>query len=87
MEGAPDYAAIGIEVTTIDDHRQAEFVVESGVDREWTDGQEQRALGARVEALRGLDARGLQPSGPSHPDAEQQPSQLRSRKETAETWG
>ena len=51
MEGAPDYAAIEIEVESIDDHRQPEFLVESGVDRSWTDGQEQRALGACVEAL------------------------------------
>jgi len=58
MEGAPDYVSIQIEVTQIDDHRQAEFVVESGVGREWTDGQEQRAWGARVEALKDLAARG-----------------------------
>ena len=57
MEGAPDYTAIRIEVARIDDHRQAEFVIDSGVDREWTDGREQRALGARVEALRDLAAR------------------------------
>ena len=57
MESAPDYAAIGFEVEEIDDHRQAEFVVESGVDRRWTDGHEQRALGVRVAALRDLTAR------------------------------
>jgi hypothetical protein len=56
MEGAPDYAAIEIEVESIDDHRQPEFLVESGVHWRWADGQEQRALGARVEALRDLAA-------------------------------
>ncbi len=56
MEGAPDYAAIEIEVESIDDPRQPAFLVESGVDRSWPDGQEQRALGARVEALRDLAA-------------------------------
>ncbi len=70
MEGASDYAAIQIDVEGIDDHRQAEFVVQSGVDREWTDGREQRALGARVEALRDLAARGSQSSWPSLPDKE-----------------
>lgn len=60
MEDAPDYAAIGIDVEGIDDHRQPEFVVESGADRSWTDEKERRALGARVGALRNLAARGEQ---------------------------
>ncbi len=54
MEGAADYAAIAIDVEEIDDHRQAEFVAESGVSRRWIDEQEQRALGDSVEALRAL---------------------------------
>jgi len=54
MEGAPDYAAIAIDVEEIDDHRQAAFVVESGVDRRWMDEREQRDLSGRVEALRAL---------------------------------
>src|SRR5215217_1829961 len=54
MAAAPDYAAIAVEVEHVDDHRQPGFRVESGVDREWIDADEQRALGARVRALRDL---------------------------------
>jgi hypothetical protein len=54
MQGAPEYAAIAIDVKEIDDHRQPEFVVEAGVDRRWIDEHERRALGGRVEALRAL---------------------------------
>lgn len=61
MEGAPDYAAIPIEVEDIDDHRQPEFI-DSGADRSWTDGKERRALGERVEAWRDLAAKGKQVS-------------------------
>jgi Pyridoxamine 5'-phosphate oxidase len=57
MDGAPDYAAVAIDVEEIDDHRQAAFVVESGVDRRWTDEHEQRALGGRVQALEALAER------------------------------
>jgi Pyridoxamine 5'-phosphate oxidase len=51
MAAAPDYAAVAIDVAYIDDHRQAAFRVESGIDRRWIDGGEQRALRERVEAL------------------------------------
>jgi hypothetical protein len=51
---APEYVPIAIDVEHIDDHRQAEFHVHSGVDRRWVDENEQRALQARAEALRGL---------------------------------
>jgi hypothetical protein len=53
---APEYAAIAIDVEHVDDHRQAEFHVQSGIDRRWVDVNEQRALQVRVEALRGLAA-------------------------------
>jgi hypothetical protein len=33
MTDATDYAAIAIDVTDVDDHRQAAFTVEAGVDR------------------------------------------------------
>lgn len=56
MRGAPDYAAVAIEVEAIDDHRQTGFVVESGIDRRWLDATEQHALGQRVEKLRQLAA-------------------------------
>jgi hypothetical protein len=52
MACAPDYAAVAIDVERIDDHRQAAFKVEAGVDRSWLDEREQRALGERVRALR-----------------------------------
>ena len=58
MEGAPDYAAVQIEVEGIDDHRQPEFAVESGAGRSWNDEHEQRALGVRVESLRSLTTAG-----------------------------
>jgi Pyridoxamine 5'-phosphate oxidase len=54
MPAGPDYAAVAIEVEHIDDHRQPAFTVEAGVDRRWVDEGEQRALRARVEALREL---------------------------------
>ena len=58
MSGAPDYAAVEITVTEVDDHRQASFTVAAGVGREWTDENEQRALGARVRTLRERAASG-----------------------------
>jgi hypothetical protein len=56
LRRAPDYAAIAIELDHIDDHRQPEFAVESGVDRRWVDEHEQRALWERVAALREVAA-------------------------------
>ena len=56
MAGAPEYAAVAIDVTEIDDHRQPAFTVEAGVDRAWIDETEREALGRRVEALRRLAA-------------------------------
>jgi hypothetical protein len=56
LAGAPDYVAVAVDVEHVDDHRQAEFLVDSGIDRRWVDDGEQRALGKRVAALRGLTA-------------------------------
>jgi hypothetical protein len=53
---APEYVPIAIDVEHIDDHRQVEFRVQSGIDRRWVDEDEQRALQARVDALSGLAA-------------------------------
>jgi pyridoxamine 5'-phosphate oxidase-like protein len=53
-----DYAAVAIDVTAVDDHRQRAFTVAAGIDRRWVDEAEQRALGARVQAL---SARAAQP--------------------------
>jgi hypothetical protein len=58
LTGAPEYAAIAIAVDAIDDHRQAAFRVESGIDRSWVDEAEQRALGERVGELRQLASEG-----------------------------
>jgi hypothetical protein len=51
MAYAPDYAAVEITVDEVDDHRQPAFTVEAGVDRNWVDEDEKRALGARVNTL------------------------------------
>jgi hypothetical protein len=56
MVEAADYAAVAIEVEHVDDHRQAAFLVEAGVDRRWVDAQEQHALRDRVQALGRLAA-------------------------------
>ena len=56
MERAPDYAAVAIDVEHIDDHRQAAFRIEAGIDRRWVDEHEKRALGERVAALGELAA-------------------------------
>ena len=54
LAGAPDYVAVAIDVDAVDDHRQAAFTVEAGVDRRWVDEAEQGALRARSERLREL---------------------------------
>jgi hypothetical protein len=51
MRGAPDYAAVAIDVEQIDDHRQSAFRVEAGADRRWLDESERDALGQRIRAL------------------------------------
>jgi hypothetical protein len=57
MAAAPDYAAVAIDVEQVDDHRQAAFVVEAGIDRRWLDEGERDALGSRVRALAGFARR------------------------------
>ena len=56
MTGAPDYAAIAIDVEQIDDHRHPAFQVEAGADRRWVDESEREALGQRIRALTELAA-------------------------------
>jgi hypothetical protein len=51
MAGAPDYAAIAIDVEQIDDHRQPAFQVQAGVDRSWIQHTERDALGQRIRTL------------------------------------
>jgi hypothetical protein len=56
MTDAADYAAVEIDVTDVDDHRQPAFTVEAGVERRWIDEDEKRALGQRIDTLRQLAA-------------------------------
>ncbi|MCW2942787.1 MAG: Uncharacterized protein JWN00_5772, partial [Actinomycetia bacterium] len=54
MAGAPGYAAVEITVTGVDDHWQAAFTIEAGVDRHWPDEDERYALGGRDSTLKQL---------------------------------
>ena len=56
IAGAPDYAAVEIDVEQIDDHRQPAFRVQAGVDRHWIEETERDALGQRIRALTELTA-------------------------------
>jgi hypothetical protein len=56
MTGAPDYAAIAIDVEQIDDHRQPAFQVQAGADRQWVDESARQALGQRIRTLTELAA-------------------------------
>jgi hypothetical protein len=49
VDGA--YAAVQIDVETIDDHRQPDFRITGGIDREWVNVEEQSSLRDRVLAL------------------------------------
>jgi len=54
MAKAADYAAVALDVDSIDDHRQPEFEVDAGVGRRWSDDGEQGALRMRIEELQEL---------------------------------
>jgi hypothetical protein len=56
MTDAPDYVAVEMNVAEVDDHRQAAFTVEAGVERKWIDEGEKRALGQRIKTLQQLAA-------------------------------
>ena len=56
MVVAPAFAAVAIEVENIDDHRQREFAVDSGVSLDWTNERTQRFLQEHVNALREVAA-------------------------------
>jgi hypothetical protein len=47
----PEYLAVTIVVTHIDDHRQPTFHVTAGIDREWVDETARTELAARIRAL------------------------------------
>ena len=58
MVVAPMFAAVAIDVENIDDHRQREFAVDSGVSLDWTNERTQRFLQAHLNALREVAAGG-----------------------------
>ena len=57
MPGAPMFAAVAIDVE-IDDHRQRDLVVDSGVSLDWTNERTQRFLQEHLNALREVAASG-----------------------------
>src|SRR6478752_948819 len=56
MLGAPAFAAIAIDVENIDDHRQREFAVDSGVTLDWTNERTEQFLQEHLNALREVAA-------------------------------
>jgi hypothetical protein len=56
MLGAPMFAALAIDVENIDDHRQRDLVVDSGVSLDWDNERTQRFLQEHVNALRQVAA-------------------------------
>jgi hypothetical protein len=56
MLGAPMFAAIAIDVENIDDHRQRELVIDSGVSLDWTNERTQRFVQEHLNALREVAA-------------------------------
>jgi hypothetical protein len=58
MPGAPMFAAIAIDVENIDDHRQRDLVVDSGVSLDWTNERTQRFVQEHLNALREVAASG-----------------------------
>ena len=58
MLGAPMFAAVAIDVENIDDHRQRDFTVDSGVSLDWTNDRTQRFVQEHLNALREVAASG-----------------------------
>jgi hypothetical protein len=58
MLGAPMFAAIAIDVENIDDHRQRDLVVDSGINLDWTNERTQRFVQEHLNALREVPASG-----------------------------
>ena len=56
MLGAPMFAAVAIDVENIDDHRQRDFAVDSGVSLDWDNEKTQGFLHEHVNALREIAA-------------------------------
>src|SRR4029077_11391323 len=58
MLGAPMFAAVAIDVENIDDHRQRDFVVDSGVSLDWTNERTEQFLQEHLNPLREVAASG-----------------------------
>jgi hypothetical protein len=58
MLGAPTFAAVAIDVENIDDHRQRDLVVDSGVSLDWATERTQRFVQEHLNALREVAASG-----------------------------
>ena len=58
MLGAPMFAAVAIDVENIDDHRQRDLVVDSGVSLDWTNERTQLFVQEHLNALREVSANG-----------------------------
>ena len=56
MLGAPTFAAVAIDVENIDDHRQRELVVDSGVSLDWTNERTEQFLQEHLNTLREVAA-------------------------------
>jgi hypothetical protein len=56
MLGAPMFAAVAIDVENIDDHRQRDLVVDSGVSLDWTNERTQRFVQEQLNGLREVAA-------------------------------
>jgi hypothetical protein len=56
MIGAPMFAAVAIDIENIDDHRQRDFVVDSGVSLDWTNERTEQFLQEHLNALREVAA-------------------------------
>ena len=51
MVVAPAFAAVAVDVENIDDHRQREFAVDSGVSLDWANERTQRFVQEHLNAL------------------------------------
>jgi hypothetical protein len=58
MVVAPTFAAVAIDVENIDDHRQRDLVVDSGISLDWTNDRTQRFMQEHLNALRDVIAGG-----------------------------
>jgi hypothetical protein len=56
MLGAPMFAAVAIDVENIDDHRQRDLVVDSGVSLDWTNERTQRFVQEQTRSGKSLPA-------------------------------